>query len=220
MNIDLIIDNLERFNKCIDEASVEEKKVLVSSVVDRVVWDGDNGEVIIVYHGFDEEQFKDNCLHLDTESICVDSLNATFIHNLYDYSDLPENTFGQRLKKLRLLKGLSQYELGNQIGMQHSMIGSYERDEFYPTLDSIKKLGKVLNTNILCNEGYSKFLLNSSTFKDKLFKWRIENNLAKREASKLLGISERGYSGWEEGAIMSIKTYHKIKNNLIKYKLI
>ena len=220
LNIDLIIDNLERFNKCIDEASIEEKKVLVSSVVDRVVWDGDNGEVIIVYHGFDEEQFKDNCLHLDTESICVDSLNATFIHNLYDYSDLPEDTFGQRLKKLRLLKGLSQYELGNQIGMQHSMIGSYELDEFYPTLDSIKKLGKVLNTNILCNEGYSKFLLNSSTFKDKLFKWRIENNLTKREAAKLLGISERGYAGWEEGAIMGIKTYDKIKNNLTTYNLI
>ena len=78
LNIDLIIDNLERFNKCIDEASVEEKKVLVSSVVDRVVWDGDNGEVIIVYHGFDEEQFKDNCLHLDTESICMAYIKSCF----------------------------------------------------------------------------------------------------------------------------------------------
>ena len=123
-------------------------------------------------------------------------------------------------KKLRLLKGLSQYELGNKIGMQHSMIGSYERDEFYPTLDSIKKLGKVLNTNILCNEGYSKFLLNSCTFKDKLFKWRIENNLTKREASKLLGISERGYSGWEDGVIMSIKTYNKIVSKLLYYNIL
>ena len=160
------------------------------------------------------------CQATCTYCLCVDSLNATFIHNLYDYSDLPEDTFGQRLKKLRLLKGLSQYELGNQIGMQHSMIGSYERDEFYPTLDSIKKLGKVLNTNILCNKGYSNFLLNSSTFKDKLFKWRIENNLTKREASKLLGVSERGYGGWEEGVIMSIKTYDKIKNSLEIHNLL
>ena len=150
----------------------------------------------------------------------MNSLNTTFIHKLYDYSDLPEDTFGQRLKKLRLLKGLSQYELGNQVGMQHSMIGSYERDEFYPTLDSIKKIGKLLNINLLCNEGYSKFLLNSCTFKDKLFKGRIENNLTKREASKLLCVSERGYSGWEDGVIMSVKTYHKIKDNLIKYKLV
>ena len=186
----------------------------------KVIWNGDNGEVVIIYHGFDEEQFKDNCLHLDRESVCVSSLNATFTHKLYDYSHLPEYTFGQRLKKLRLLKGLSQYELGNQIGMQHSMIGSYERDEFYPTLESIKKLGKVLNTSILCSEGYSKFLLNSSTFKDKLFKWRIENNLTKRSAAKLLGISERGYALWEDGVIMSVDSYYKIKCNLLRYNLI
>ena len=60
----------------------------------------------------------------------------------------------------------------------------------------------------------------SNEVKDKLFKWRIENNLTKREASKLLGLSERGYSGWEEGVIMSIKTYDKIKNNLKNYNLL
>ena len=53
LNIDLIIDNLEKFNKCIDDASVEEKKVLVSSVIDRIVWDGDNGEIGMFYHGLD-----------------------------------------------------------------------------------------------------------------------------------------------------------------------
>lgn len=104
--------------------------------------------------------------------------------------------------------------------MQHSMIGSYERDEFFPTLDSIKKLGKVLNTNLLCNEGYSKFLLNSSTFKDRLFKWRLENNLTKRDAAKLLGISERGYSCWEEGTIMSINTYNKVISKLLYYNIV
>ena len=104
--------------------------------------------------------------------------------------------------------------------MQHSMIGSYERDEFYPTLDSIKKLGKVLNTTSLCKEGYSKFLLNSSSFKDNLFKWRLENNFTKRDAAKLIGISERCYSNWETGSIMGITTYIKVKENLIKYKLI
>ena len=127
-------------------------------------------------------------------SFCVDFLNAKFIHKLYDYSDLPQDTFGQRLKKLKLSKGLSQYELGNKVGMKHSMIWIYEREEFYPTLDSINKLATILDINILCNKGYSKFLLKSPNFKDKLFRWRLENNLNKRIASKLLGISERGYS--------------------------
>lgn len=139
---------------------------------------------------------------------------------LYDYSDLPEDTFGQRLKKLRLSMGLSQHELGNKVGMKHSMIGSYERDEFYPTLDSINKLGSILDIHILCSDGYSKFLLQSPTFKDRLFKWRLENNLTKRSASKLFNISERGYSLWEEGVIMNINTYYKIEARLSKYYLI
>ena len=116
--------------------------------------------------------------------------------------------------------GLSQYELGNKVGMKHSMIGYYEREEFYPTLDSINKLGFELNLNILCSEGYSKFLFKSSTFKDSLFKWRLENNLTKRYAAKLIGISEKGYSLWEDGVLMSIVTYSRVESNLIKYSLI
>lgn len=150
----------------------------------------------------------------------MDFLNAKFIHKLYDYSDLPEDTFGQRLKKLRLSMGLSQYELGNMVGMQHSMIGSYERDEFYPTLDSIAKLGSILNVEILCSEGYSKFLMESPKFKYKLFNWRIENNLTKRTASKLIGVSERGYGSWENGVVMKGNTYSKINSNLFKYNLL
>ena len=150
----------------------------------------------------------------------MDFLNTKFIHRLYDYSDLPEDTFGQRLKKLRLSMGLSQYELGDKVGMQHSMIGSYERDEFYPTLDSITKLGTVLEINILCSEGYSNFLIQSSTFKDRLFIWRSENNLTKRNASKLIGVSERGYSLWEDGIIMNVTTYNKVRTNLSKYNIL
>lgn len=100
------------------------------------------------------------------------------------------------------------------------MIGSYEREEFHPTLDSINKLGNVLDISVLCSEGYSKFLLESSNFKDRLFAWRIENALTKRNASKLLDISERGYSSWENGIIMSVTTYYKVKNKLSKYYLI
>ncbi|QJA09071.1 helix-turn-helix transcriptional regulator [Romboutsia sp. CE17] len=150
----------------------------------------------------------------------MDFLNAKFIHNFYDYSNLPEDTFGQRLKKLRLLKGLSQYELADAVGIQHGMIASYEIEQFYPSLDSINKLSKILDINILCCEGYSNFLINSNNFKDKLISWRLENKLTKRNASKLIGISERGYALWESGIIMNSTTYLKVKNKLLVYNLI
>ena len=149
----------------------------------------------------------------------MDSLNAKFIHNFYDYSDLPEDTFGQRLKKLRLIKGLSQYDLSELTGLQRGMIASYELEQFYPTIDSINKISSTLDINILCKDGYSNFLLRSNNFKYKLIKWRKENHLTKRDAAKLLGISERGYASWENGIIMNSTTYSKVKENLIKYNL-
>ncbi len=85
----------------------------------------------------------------------MDFLNAKFIHNFYDYSDLPEDTFGQRLKKLRLMKGLSQYDLSELTGVQRGMIASYELEQFYPTIDSIDKLETILDIKILCKDGYS-----------------------------------------------------------------
>lgn len=39
-------------------------------------------------------------------------------------------------------------------------------------------------------------------------------------ASKLLGISERGYALLENGVIMSVKTYYKVEKNLLRYSLI
>ena len=150
----------------------------------------------------------------------MDVLNANFIHNFYDYNDLPEDTFGQRLKKLRLMKGLSQYDLSKLTGVQRGMIASYELEQFYPTIDSIDKLETILDIKILCKDGYSNFILNSNNFKYKLINWRKENNFTKRQASKLLGISERGYASWENGIIMSSTTYIKVKENLIYYSLI
>lgn len=150
----------------------------------------------------------------------MDFLNEKFIHKMYDYIDLPEDTFGQRLKKLRLIKGLSQYDLACMTCIQRGMISSYELDHFYPTLDSINKLNSVLDIDILCKVGYSKLLLHSNNFKYKLIKWRYENTLTKRDAAKLIGISERDYAGWENGSVMNITTYSKVKDKLLQYNLV
>ncbi|MDK2563268.1 recombinase family protein [Romboutsia sedimentorum] len=71
LNIDLIVDNLNKFNKLVDDASVEEKKLLLSSVVDRITWDGDLGEIRIFYHGIDGSHFGGNSLCLDTDGFCM-----------------------------------------------------------------------------------------------------------------------------------------------------
>jgi transcriptional regulator with XRE-family HTH domain len=68
-------------------------------------------------------------------------------------------------KKLREAKDFSQAELARQISSHHSIIGKYERDEVKPTVDVIKKLAEVLDTNISFLMGETE---NQNVFKDPL----------------------------------------------------
>jgi len=57
-------------------------------------------------------------------------------------------TFGSKLKECRMEKGLSHTELAKQIDTYHSIIGKHERDEVNPSIDVVKKLANILETNV------------------------------------------------------------------------
>jgi transcriptional regulator with XRE-family HTH domain len=52
--------------------------------------------------------------------------------------------FGERMKKLRLQKGLSQERLGDIAGLHRTYIGSIERGEQNISVDNIAKIAKAL----------------------------------------------------------------------------
>jgi transcriptional regulator with XRE-family HTH domain len=45
------------------------------------------------------------------------------------------SSFGKKLRECREDKNLSQAELARQLGVHHSIIGKYERDEVKPIID-------------------------------------------------------------------------------------
>lgn len=51
--------------------------------------------------------------------------------------------FGKRLKELRLQAGLTQKQLGDQIGVTKSVVSYYELQERYPSPDVLIKLAGV-----------------------------------------------------------------------------
>lgn len=53
---------------------------------------------------------------------------------------------GKRLKELRIKKGLSQEELGNEIGVTKVSICGYENNTRFPSLDNLIKLANILET--------------------------------------------------------------------------
>ena len=55
-------------------------------------------------------------------------------------------------------KKLSQNEVAKLLNTNHSIIGKYERDEVKPSIDVVKKLAEVLDTNagFLLGEKYTR----------------------------------------------------------------
>ena len=78
-------------------------------------------------------------------------MSTTF---LCQYSKIPYmgqdicKIFGKRLKKIRIQKGLSQEELGFEVGLDKSTIGKYELARRCINLRIAQKIADALNVKI------------------------------------------------------------------------
>lgn len=66
-----------------------------------------------------------------------------------------EEQIGKRIKAMRLRLGLTQEQLGERADLHYSYVGQVERGDKLPSLKSLKKLARALNTNVevLLEEG-------------------------------------------------------------------
>lgn len=72
--------------------------------------------------------------------------------NNLQYSDLPCNTFAERLKKAKLIAGFTQETLAKATGLSKATICELEAGyREHISKDTLLKLLKVLDYNILCN---------------------------------------------------------------------
>lgn len=69
-----------------------------------------------------------------------------------------KNSIGNRIKRLRQNKNLTQLELANKIGITPKSISFYELDQREPGNDTLNKLSSVLNTT----PEYIKFGISST----------------------------------------------------------
>ncbi len=80
------------------------------------------------------------------------------------------DTFGKKLKDCRENKGYSQSKLAKEVGVHHSIIGRYEREEAKPTIDVVKKIASVLDTTVgfLLGETQDRNLLKDPAILNRL----------------------------------------------------
>lgn len=57
--------------------------------------------------------------------------------------------FGKKVAEMRKMQRLSQEELADRCGVHRTYIGSIERGEKSPTLNTIEKIAKGLNVKII-----------------------------------------------------------------------
>ncbi len=66
------------------------------------------------------------------------NLFELFCHN----NVMKDETFGKRLKFLRMEKGLTQVQLAEELNVDKSTIAKYETDKIEPSLTMLKVLSK------------------------------------------------------------------------------
>lgn len=56
--------------------------------------------------------------------------------------------FGSVVSELRKQKGISQTDLASQLGIHKNVLGRYERNEVYPSIDLARKIADILDVSL------------------------------------------------------------------------
>lgn len=248
LNLDIIVSNLKKFNYEVDDASLDDKRLLLSTIVDSIVWDDASGNLSIVYMGakMDDLVSLSDWSHFCSDCRCTIYKSATSENDIINspkqnidssselkdvdsvdinYTDLTtpelkENTFGQRLRKSRLELGLSVKDVADICKITPSVVNGYELERFYPSKEILDLLSSTFNVNYLCSDGYTNLILNYDIFIENLKIWISDNNFTTQIAADKLGVSRSLLRFWFNGGTMRISLYNKIKGNLAHYNLI
>lgn len=118
--------------------------------------------------------------------------------------------FGERLKKVRKLKGMSQQEVADQLGVTQQTIAQYERAESTPKLETIKKIAAALEvqyTDLFDDneiEIIKVFKYNRKRFAEE---WNSSEELKRRKMNLLMDqLNDKG----QEKALDQVEMLTKI----------
>lgn len=106
------------------------------------------------------------------------------------------------LKRLRIERGLTQQQVGKQLGTSKQAYSYWESGQHTPRFETIKKLADILGvTTDQITEEYVQPYDESETasFTERLISLRKEKGVNQTEIAKGLHISQQTYSQWESG---------------------
>lgn len=131
-------------------------------------------------------------------------------YNELSVNQLPEITIGNRIRKNRLKKGLSQATLAKEANIGRKYLIGFENDQYFPSLHNIRKIAEVLQVDedYLC-DSYLKFIKNNPS--KKILSIREGFNLTRKELGELLNVHSGTIKKWEVSiSIINRINYYKL----------
>lgn len=108
-------------------------------------------------------------------------------------------TIGERIKKIRQEKGLSQKELGEKLGVSQQMIGQWETGKANPKIETKRKIADALDCQVSDIDESLYINRRIPYFANALKELRTECSLTQRELAKELHVKEQNIVDWENG---------------------
>ena len=71
--------------------------------------------------------------------------------------------FGNRVSELRKQKGISQTDLAAQLGIHKNVLGRYERNEVFPSIDTARKIADILDVSLDYLTGKADVIMDKNT---------------------------------------------------------
>lgn len=130
------------------------------------------------------------------------------------YKNDPEDNLGEKIRKVRNMKGFTAKELANLCNIKEATIYAYESNNAIPNPHIMKQLVEVLDVDVeYFEDDYYNFVL-SNDYVEFLKKWRNKNIKKHLQIEEILNVSYGSYLSWEKGLIMSKETFNKIWNKI------
>lgn len=105
-------------------------------------------------------------------------------------------TFGQNLRSLRDMRGLTQDEFSRLIGISRSSICIYEKDQREPNFQTLRKFCDFFETDMNHLLGNEKPCVDMLVGR-KIKQLRESRGETQADLARLLGVSDKAVSAWE-----------------------
>jgi|LGVF01.2.fsa_nt_gb transcriptional regulator with XRE-family HTH domain len=129
-----------------------------------------------------------------------------------------DDCVGEKIKKIRKEKGLTQKELGELLGVSDTMIGKWEGNNRKPKIDTLRKIANALQidfTELMDNNQHEDLSEKTRDLTKKIRQLRVLKKLTQLELAEKAGVSLITIRRCEkEKQNLTIDTLYKIANAL------